>query len=84
MNGRGFSYFAFTLVIIGAINWGLIGFFSFDLIATLFGATFFSKLLYSIIGLAGLYTLSLFSRLNLLEREAKEEHHERHAVDYRS
>ena len=37
MNTKGFDYFVLTLVIIGAINWGLIGFFKFDLVAFLFG-----------------------------------------------
>ena len=35
MNNRGFDYFALTIAIIGAINWGLIGFFKFDLVAFL-------------------------------------------------
>ncbi|NMD72829.1 DUF378 domain-containing protein [Bacillus sp. DNRA2] len=52
---------ALTLVIIGAINWGLIGLFDFDLVATLFGGqdSFLSRVIYSLVGLSGLICLSL-------------------------
>ena len=48
-------------VIIGAINWGLIGFFQFDLVATIFGAVF-SRIIYAIVGICGLYAISFFAR----------------------
>ena len=55
---------ALILIIIGAINWGLIGFFKFDLVAFLFGQlTWISRIIYAIIGLCGLYTISLFGRI---------------------
>ena len=49
------------LVIIGAINWGLVGLFQFDLIAFLFGgqAAMVSRVLYTIVGAAGLWSISL-------------------------
>ncbi|NEU30045.1 DUF378 domain-containing protein [bacterium LRH843] len=52
---------ALFLTIIGAINWGLIGFFRFDLIATIFGgqAASISRIIYAIVGLAGLYCISI-------------------------
>lgn len=52
---------ALALVIIGAINWGLIGFFSFDLVAAIFGGqdAFLSRVIYSLVGLSGLVCLSL-------------------------
>lgn len=54
---------AFILVLIGAINWGLIGFFNFDLVATLFGnMSMFSIIIYGLIGLSGLYCLSFFAK----------------------
>ncbi|AWZ49227.1 DUF378 domain-containing protein [Hathewaya limosa] len=54
---------ALLLVIIGAINWGLIGFFNFNLVATLFGhMTAFSRVIYALVGLAGLYSISFFGR----------------------
>ena len=50
-----------VLVIIGAINWGLIGLFQFDLIAFLFGgqAALISRVLYTIVGAAGLWSISM-------------------------
>ncbi|TES53748.1 DUF378 domain-containing protein [Halalkalibacterium halodurans] len=50
---------ALVLAIIGAINWGLIGFFRFDLIAAIFGgqAAAFSRVIYALVGLAGLYCI---------------------------
>lgn len=53
-----------TLVIIGAINWGLLGFLGFDLVAWLFGgqSAVFSRIIYGIIGLAGLWAISFYAR----------------------
>jgi uncharacterized membrane protein YuzA (DUF378 family) len=53
-----------VLVIIGAINWLLIGIFQFDLVATIFGGQemLWSRIVYSIVGLAGLWTISLLFR----------------------
>jgi len=50
---------ALVLVIIGAINWGLIGFFRFDLVAYLFGGqtAVLSRWIYAFVGLAGLVSL---------------------------
>ena len=52
---------ALALVIIGAINWGLIGFFQFDLVASLFGGqdSALSRVVYSLVGISGLYCLSI-------------------------
>ena len=45
---------ALLLVIIGAVNWGLIGFFRFDLVAALFGSmTIFSRIIYALVGISG-------------------------------
>ena len=55
---------ALILIIIGAINWGLIGFFRFDLIASLFGQlSAISRIIYAIVGIAGIYSLILFCKL---------------------
>ncbi|GEN55567.1 hypothetical protein GCM10012290_01080 [Halolactibacillus alkaliphilus] len=61
---RTFEKFALTLVIIGAINWGLIGFFSFDLVAAIFGGQGapLARLVYSLVGLSGLVCFSLLFR----------------------
>ncbi|MCB2289477.1 DUF378 domain-containing protein [Clostridium sp. CS001] len=54
---------ALVLVIIGAINWGLIGFFRFDLVSSLFGTgTALTRIIFALVGLAGLYSLSLLGR----------------------
>ena len=51
---------ALVLVIVGAANWGLIGLFGFDLVAALFGEmSLISRLVYSLVGIAGIYTISL-------------------------
>lgn len=52
------DWLAIVLTIIGAINWGLIGFFDFDLVRAIFGTrTLASFAIYSIIGIAGLYMI---------------------------
>lgn len=54
---------ALVLVIIGAVNWGLIGFFRFDLVSSLFGTgTAFTRIIFSLVGIAGLYSISFLGR----------------------
>lgn len=63
---------ALVLTIIGAINWGLIGFFRFDLVASLFGGSgsALSRIIYGIVGVAGLINLGLLFKPNEeMERE---------------
>ncbi len=49
---------ALVLVIIGAVNWGLIGLFKFDLVAALFGEmSVISRIVYSLVGISGLWTI---------------------------
>ena len=58
-----FDKIALALVIIGAINWGLIGFFDFNLVSGIFGdATAFTRVIYALVGLSGLYMISLYGR----------------------
>ena len=58
------DYAALVLVIIGAINWGLIGFFEFDLVRVLFGdMSLLSRIVYALVGVSGLYALTYFGRL---------------------
>ncbi|MBQ9119951.1 MAG: DUF378 domain-containing protein [Lachnospiraceae bacterium] len=55
---------ALLLILIGAINWGLIGFFSFDLVRVLFGnMSILSRIVYALVGIAGIYGLSFFGRI---------------------
>lgn len=48
---------AFILVIIGGLNWGLIGLFNFNLVEVLFGTTIITTIIYILVGLAALYML---------------------------
>ena len=58
-------YIALTLVIIGAINWLLIGLFRFDLVATLFGEmSLLSRIVYSLVGISGIISIGLYSKIN--------------------
>ena len=62
MRENGFVKFlcglSYILVIIGAINWGLVGFFDFDLVAFLFGEmTFLSRLVYDIVGVSAIISV---------------------------
>ena len=57
-------YIALTLVIIGAVNWLLIGLFTFDLVATIFGTmSVFSRIIYSLVGIAGLISIGIYSKI---------------------
>ncbi len=54
---------ALVLTLIGALNWGLIGFFEFDIVAFLFGgmSTFLSRTIYSLVGIAAIINLALLA-----------------------
>ncbi len=53
---------ALILVIIGAINWGSIGLFGIDIVASLFGGqmSVISRVIFTVVGLAGLWSISFF------------------------
>lgn len=52
-----------TLVIIGGINWGLIGLFDYNLVAELFGdASWFTKLVYILVGVSGLWAIAFYGK----------------------
>ena len=55
---------ALLLSIIGSLNWGLVGIFRFDLVAWLFGSqdSLISRVIYTVIGLAGIWCVSLLFR----------------------
>lgn len=56
---------ALTIAIVGAVNWGLIGLFSFDLVAFLFGTmSVLSRIVYVLVGICGLYLLTFFTKLS--------------------
>ena len=61
MNDKALDCTALTIAIIGAINWGLIGFFSFDLVAFIFGnLSWVSRIIYAIVGICGLYLITFY------------------------
>lgn len=52
---------ALVLTVVGALNWGMIGLFNFDLVATLFGSmTIITRTIYTLVGIAGLINIMLF------------------------
>lgn len=63
------------LIIIGAINWLLIGLFGFDLVAFICGgqSAIISRIIYTIVGIAGLWSISLLFRERIPEREESHE-----------
>ena len=61
---KGLDYTALVIVIIGAINWLLIGLFKFDLVAFIFGnLTWLSRIIYVLVGICGLYLCTIFGRI---------------------
>lgn len=58
---RTVEWIALILVVVGALNWGLVGLFQFDLVATLFGgqAAPLSRIVYALVGLAGIGVLAM-------------------------
>lgn len=54
-----------ALIVIGAINWGLIGLFNFNLVTYIFGdMEVISRLVFALVGIAGLWSLTFFGRLS--------------------
>lgn len=61
---------ALTIAIIGAINWGLIGFLDFNLVAAIFGSmTWISRIIYGLVGVCGLYLITFYMRLSNSEAD---------------
>ena len=62
MGNKFLNCFCLTLTLIGAVNWGLIGFFDINLVALLFGSmSWLSRIIYALVGLCGLYLLNFYS-----------------------
>lgn len=64
---------ALILIIIGALNWGLVGIFQFDLVASIFGGMsgVVSRIIYTLVGLAGIWGISI-----LLRRDGRKHSHD--------
>lgn len=66
---KALNYIALIILIVAALNWGLIGLFSFDLIGAIFGGmtSAMSRIIFVIAGIAGLWGLSFFGKLGQTE-----------------
>ena len=63
MENLGLDYTALIISMIGALNWGLIGLFKFNLVSWIFGdMSWISRIIYVIVGICGLYLLSFIGR----------------------
>ena len=62
---------ALILTIVGAINWGSIGIFGFDIVGSLFGGqlSVVSRIIFTIVGLAGLWAITFFFKDNVLGKD---------------
>ncbi|NLK38397.1 MAG: DUF378 domain-containing protein [Epulopiscium sp.] len=59
---KALNWIGLTIVILGALNWGLIGFFGFDVITTIFHGSYFwiARVIFALVGVAGLYALTFY------------------------
>ena len=70
MKSNGLDYTALVITVIGALNWGLIGLFRFNLVSFLFGdMSWISRIVYILVGICGLYLLSLFGRIRTMDED---------------
>ncbi len=62
---KALNYIALILVVIGALNWALVGLFQFDLVGAIFGGmtSMLSRIIFTVVGIAGLWSLTFFGRL---------------------
>jgi len=59
------DWVALILILVGALNWGLVGLFKFDLVATLFGdMSVLSRIIYTLVGLSAVYMLFMVGKLS--------------------
>jgi uncharacterized membrane protein YuzA (DUF378 family) len=74
---------ALVLIIVGALNWGLVGLFQFDLVAALFGGqdAMLARVVYVLVGLAGVAALIIFPVV-MHRRDTVHHHHDTHATTH--
>ena len=64
MMSRTLDYIALIAVVIGAVNWGLIGLFRLDLVRLIFGdMSWISRIIYVLVGICGIYLLTFLGRI---------------------
>jgi uncharacterized membrane protein YuzA (DUF378 family) len=69
-----FDWIAIVLLIVGGLNWGLVGLFNFDLVATLFGEmSNLSRIVYVVVGISAIYVLMINLGKNSDKKETPEE-----------
>ena len=58
------NYLVLTLVIIGTLNWLLVGIFEFNLVESIFGGfSLVSRIIYALVGIAGIWAISFYNRI---------------------
>ena len=58
------NYIVLTLVIVGALNWLLVGLFEFNLVDSIFGElSFLARLVYGLVGLAGIWSIAFYAKI---------------------
>ncbi len=69
------KYSAYILTLIGALNWGLVGVFGYDLVASIFGdMTVLSRILYSVVGISAVITALTMHQCAKIERKEQNEY----------
>ena len=64
------AYTALTITIVGALNWGLVGIFDFNLITPIFGKySWLTRVIYALVGICGLYLITFFGQVDLPEQK---------------
>lgn len=68
------NWIALALVIIGALNWGLIGFFGYDLVTAIFNGNMFwvARVIFALVGIAGLWSLTMFNAVGKDDRRIQD------------
>ena len=62
---KAINYIALSLVIIGALNWFLVGLFEFNLVDSIFGSlSALARVIYTIVGLAGIWAIAFYSKVS--------------------
>ena len=62
---KALNYIVLTLVIIGALNWLLVGLFKFNLVDSIFGElSILARIIYTLVGIAGLWSIAFYSKLS--------------------
>jgi uncharacterized membrane protein YuzA (DUF378 family) len=62
---NGTEWLALILVVVGGLNWGLVGLLNFDLVGTIFGnMSILSRIIYTLVGVSSVYILAIASKLS--------------------